>query len=681
MAARGFPTTVMRRQIRRPPLALGALGAAWLAFALHRTTGAGGHALDTLLDHDLYRVIEVSAALAITLRAAARRADRGPWLVVGLGVLGWAVPHAPLAGIGLAGHAAGGATLDAVARISGVAMLGGLLLLLRGQLRGVRPDRLLDGLLAGTASVAVVATIVPPWLHSLTGAPVTVNLDLSRPTLDLLMLMVAITAAVVNGWRVARAWLLVAAAMLMLTIADTLARYAGAAGAGSGVRAAVDVLWPASLVVLAIAAWQSAPHAARGNGSERSSTVAIPASAMIGAVLVLAYGDVAHVSVAAGGLAVVALVIALVRMCLIVRDNAEMLALVRRQAKTDPLTGLDNRRSLLETIDSEVRNATETEPLLLAFYDLNGFKDYNDAFGHLAGDALLTRLGAKLTAAVGEHGNAYRVGGDEFCALLRCSADREGTLIDATVEALSERGQGFDVTTAHGVVRVPTEARDSFRALHLADQRLYELKEVRPGSAKHQLRDVLLQAFRERQGALDEHQRDVAALARAVGRRLGLPAEQLDLIAAAAELHDVGKIAISDAILDKPGPLDPEEWERMRHHTVLGERILAAAPSLRPVAALVRSSHERFDGFGYPDGLAGEEIPIGARVIAVCDAFDAMMADRAYRSGLEETEAIRRLRRAAGTQFDPRVVDAFTDVIAERLPPPARAVGQPATTR
>jgi diguanylate cyclase (GGDEF)-like protein len=362
----------------------------------------------------------------------------------------------------------------------------------------------------------------------------------------------------------------------MLTVADTLALYEGGIGS-AGTRVTIDVLWPASLIVLAIAAWQSVPQAARTGRGERASAVVIPASAIVGAVLVLAYGDVARVSVAAGGVAVVALVIAVVRMCLIVRDNARMLALVQRQAKTDPLTGIDNRRSLLETIDREVRTATEDAPLLLVYYDLNGFKDYNDAFGHLAGDALLTRLGAKLSEAVGAYGHAYRVGGDEFCALLHCPPESEAATLEATIEALAERGQGFDVTTAHGVVRVPAEARDSFQALHLADQRLYELKEVRPGSAKHQLRDVLLQAFRERQGALDEHQRDVAELAREVGRRLGLPPDQLDLIAAAAELHDVGKIAISDAILDKPGPLDADEWQRMRHHTVLGERILAAA--------------------------------------------------------------------------------------------------------
>jgi diguanylate cyclase (GGDEF)-like protein len=658
---------VTRLRLRRPQIALGALVAGWLVFALHTVTGAGGHGIDAIFDRGLCNALDTAAALAIIARATTRRADRGPWLLIGVGALGWAVHHASVAGSMLDAHAASGARLDASSLICGAALLAGMLLLLRDQLRGLRHDLVLDGLLAGTASIAVITTLAQPWLNSVAPSPTALNPNLSLPMLDLLMLMVAITAAVINGWRQARAWLLVALAMLMLTIADTLALYESVVASGAG-RNATSLLWPASVIVLAIAAWQPARMRPRA-GSDRSGAVAVPASAVVGAVLVLAYGDAAHVSFPAAGLAVIALVIAVVRMCLMVRENATMLVLVQRQAKTDALTGLDNRRSLLETIDRDVRTATEAEPLLLVFYDLNGFKQYNDTFGHLAGDSLLARFGAKLRAAIGEHGRAYRVGGDEFCAVLRCAPAIATLVIDASVQALSEHGPGFDVTTAHGVVRVPSEAQDSFQALHLADQRLYELKEVRPGSAKHQLRDVLLQAVRERQPALDERRRDVAELAREVGRRLGLPSEQLNLIAAAAELHDVGKIAISDTILDKPGPLDPDEWERMRHHTVLGERILAAAPALRPVAALVRSSHERFDGFGYPDGLAGEEIPVGARVISVCAAYEAMTADRAYRSGLDGTEALRRLRRHAGSQFDPRVVDAFTDVIAGRPPP------------
>jgi len=657
---------VIARQLRRPAAALWALAGAWALFALHTLTDLGGHGVATMFNRDVATALDAAAAVLIVLRAATRRSDRGPWLLIGVGALGWAIHHATAT----LGHAGTATELDASSLLCGAALLAGMLLLLRDQLRGLRHDLLLDGLLVGSASIAVVATLAQPWLDS--AASTTVNLDLSQPMLDLLLLLVAISAAVMNGWRQARAWLIVAAAIVLLTTADTLALYVSVSPSGTA-REAMRVLWPAAFIVLAVAAWQSdrsTPPAV----SHRSSGVAVPACAVVGAVLVLLYGDAASVSAAAAGLAVVALVIAVVRMCLMVRDNATMLTLVQRQAKTDALTGLDNRRSLLETIDQVLQTATEAEPVLLIFYDLNGFKQYNDTFGHLAGDALLTRVGAKLSAAIGEHGRAYRVGGDEFCALLRCPPELETSVIDATVLALSERGDGFDVTTSHGVVRVPTEARDSFGALHLADQRLYELKEVRPGSAKHQLRDVLLAAVRERQPAIDEQRRDVTALARDVGARLGLGAEQLDLIAAAAELHDVGKIAISDTILDKTGPLDPAEWERVRNHTVLGERILAAAPALRPVAALVRSSHERFDGFGYPDGLAGEEIPLGARIICVCAAYEAMTAERAYRSGLDEEEALRRLARHAGTQFDPRVVDAFIDVIAKR-PPRDQAVG------
>jgi HD-GYP domain-containing protein (c-di-GMP phosphodiesterase class II) len=134
----------------------------------------------------------------------------------------------------------------------------------------------------------------------------------------------------------------------------------------------------------------------------------------------------------------------------------------------------------------------------------------------------------------------------------------------------------------------------------------------------------------------------------------------------AASLHDVGKAAIPDEVLKKPEPLGAEEWQFMRRHTLIGERILSAAPALAQAAALVRSSHERFDGKGYPDGLAGEDIPLGARVIAACDAFDAMICGRPYRAPMSIEVALAELRRAAGTQFDPTVVDAFCAVVAER---------------
>ncbi|MBI5104921.1 MAG: HD domain-containing protein [Solirubrobacterales bacterium] len=170
----------------------------------------------------------------------------------------------------------------------------------------------------------------------------------------------------------------------------------------------------------------------------------------------------------------------------------------------------------------------------------------------------------------------------------------------------------------------------------------------------------------ERHPALGDHNHDVAALAAAVGRALGLEGDDLEHVRHAAELHDVGKVAIPDAILDKPGPLDDDEWAFMRRHTLIGERILAAAPSLAPVARLVRASHERWDGRGYPDRLAADAIPLGARIVAVCDAFHAMVTDRPYRAGRTEAAALAELRRCAGTQFDPDIVAAFCDVLALR---------------
>jgi putative nucleotidyltransferase with HDIG domain len=171
--------------------------------------------------------------------------------------------------------------------------------------------------------------------------------------------------------------------------------------------------------------------------------------------------------------------------------------------------------------------------------------------------------------------------------------------------------------------------------------------------------DVLLRALAERHPDLDGHSCDVAALAETTAIRLGLESEEVEAVRQAAQLHDIGKVAIPEAILHKPGALDDDEWVYMRRHSEIGERIIAEAPSLARVAAMVRASHERFDGAGYPDKLAGEDIPLGARIVSVCDAFDAMIAERPYSAAVSIEDAERELRRCAGTQFDPVVVEAF----------------------
>ncbi len=334
------------------------------------------------------------------------------------------------------------------------------------------------------------------------------------------------------------------------------------------------------------------------------------------------------------------------------------------QAHHDRLTSLPNRRKLMEDLEARLPVATRSEPLLLMLLDLDGFKAYNDSFGHPAGDALLSRLGRRLAKAVDGHGQGYRVGGDEFCVLGPAGADGPASLAVVAATSLFDYGDGFEITASYGSVTLPMEAASSSEALRKADQRMYDQKGSGRASAGRQAASALQTALSERSADLGDHLSDVTDLCTAVARALELPEEHMDPLFQAAALHDVGKIAIPDSILHKPAALDDAEWEFMRTHTLIGERILEAAPALWRAAKLVRASHERFDGQGYPDGLAGEDIPIESRITAVCDAYDAMTSDRPFRRAMSAEEAVGELRRGAGSQFDPRVVEAFVVGIA-----------------
>jgi two-component system, cell cycle response regulator len=195
---------------------------------------------------------------------------------------------------------------------------------------------------------------------------------------------------------------------------------------------------------------------------------------------------------------------------------------------------------------------------------------------------------------------------------------------------------------------------------------MYRQKNAGRLPAAHQSAGVLIAVLEERAPGLAAHVRTVGDLACATAVELGLTGDDLDVLGHAAALHDIGKMAIPESVLEKPGPLSDAEWDLMRRHTLIGERILAAAPALESSARLVRRSHERVDGTGYPDGLSGESIPMGARVILVADAFDAMTSERSYGRMLSTDEALAELRRCAGTQFDAGVVAAFQRVLGER---------------
>jgi diguanylate cyclase (GGDEF)-like protein len=355
-------------------------------------------------------------------------------------------------------------------------------------------------------------------------------------------------------------------------------------------------------------------------------------------------------------LAAASLLAVFARLVLSLRDNAGMLVASRYEALTDALTGLGNRRALTRDLDRVA--AGQHEGAVLALFDLDGFKHYNDSYGHPAGDALLQRLGAKLGAHVVGAGSAYRMGGDEFCVLLGVGADPVAQGADCA-GALSEHGDGFVITCSFGVITVPGEAQDAGEALRIADQRMYAHKHSGRSSARNQSpRRAAARAGRTQPRAGRAHQRRGRA---GRGRRAAPEPrrEQID--------HVPPRRRVARRRQDGHPRRDPRQARRprrrrvefIRRHTIIGERIVAAAPALRPVAALVRSSHERWDGAGYPDSLAGEDIPLGARIVSVCDAFDAMVADRPYRAGMAAADALVELERCSGSQFDPGVVAAF----------------------
>jgi len=336
-------------------------------------------------------------------------------------------------------------------------------------------------------------------------------------------------------------------------------------------------------------------------------------------------------------------------------ENTRLLELSREEALTDALTGLGNRRKLVTDLA-----ASFAEPpagsWFLAIYDLDGFKLYNDRFGHPAGDALLARIGRQLRETVSRNGTAYRMGGDEFCVLGSGAIDG---LAEEAAEGLRAQGDGFSIGSSFGAVTLPEEAGTVEEALHLADARLYASKMGSRNRVPGQTRDALLQVLIERSPEIGAHHARVGMLARRTALALDLDPDEVERVRIAAELHDVGKVAIPESVLQKPGALDESEWRLIKTHPRVGERIVAAAPALSDVARIIRATHEHYDGSGYPDGKAGDKIELAARIICVCDAYDAMTNDRPYREALAEEDALAELERCAGSHFDPAVVAAF----------------------
>jgi len=529
-------------------------------------------------------------------------------------------------------------------------------LLARERVRRFDPVLALDGILAGLTAAALAAILLfPRATGGRAGQPAVPPQVFLLGALTGLIFVVAVLG--MTGWRPGPTWALIAPAIAINVGGDVVLVHL--ADTGSFHRGSpADTMFVTSALMLGLAAFYPIRHAATPQRSARRLPVPIISAVISLGVLIAAVAAAGHgVGKLPVALAAAALAVMIARMSIAL----ELLARSRRQALADDLTGLGNRRLLMRDLERRLAPAASQQPFTLALFDLDGFKRYNDTFGHPSGDALLVRLAVRLAEAVAP-GTAYRMGGDEFCAIVEGQDSEAAATLELAEKALSVRGDAFSIASSTGAVACPREAATVAAALGAADARMYVAKTSR-ASDQAQTRDAVLRILHERDPALLDHLRSVAALALLVARRLMLDEASAQQVQRAAELHDIGKIAVPDAILHKPGPLDASERRFMREYPIVGERILRAAPSLAPIAPLVRAAHERWDGLGYPDGAHGAQIPIGARIIAACDAYDAMRSVRPYRPARTREQSVAELRRGAGTQFDPVVVQALCSEI------------------
>jgi len=372
-------------------------------------------------------------------------------------------------------------------------------------------------------------------------------------------------------------------------------------------------------------------------------------------------------------------------------ENSRLYARTEEQARMDELTGLLNRRSLDEQITSEInRHSRYGGVFSIIIFDLDSFKLFNDKKGHLAGDELLAKVGRIVRNAIRSADQAFRYGGDEFAILLPQTGIEEAYQVAERVRAqIASRLKtgSLSITASLGLASWPADGVDLNEIVAAADAALYNAKRS-GGNQSHRASGAMLisdSAARGDGGSEDSeilstiyglaatvdirdhytrsHSKKVNEYALALAKALKLGSQEISKISTCALLHDIGKVGISDEILAKPGKLTEEEWETVKVHPQLGATIVSHTRQLAPCVPGILYHHEWYDGSGYPAGLKGEEIPLEARILAIADAFAAMTSERPYSKALSRAEAVEELKRNAGTQFDPKLVDVFCSLI------------------
>ena len=536
---------------------------------------------------------------------------------------------------------------------------------------GSTPSDALVGAVYPTWAVLMVAGLVWPMLSSERG-------HRHRPWGRLLVVGLALYAAAIAAWPLWFAWAMDLSA--------------------AGEQALLDVLLMLShyLIVLALlrrlrqadGRWTPPRLAATPTLAARSASylmlafVMVAMPVMIGLAIVSPGGSLTREVLTIASAVLALLTVA--RTLLTAIESGRLF----RSSMTDPLTGLYNHRHFHERLRSSLEVAGRFGgTVAVVAFDLDGFDEVNDRHGHPAGDDLLRQVGSTLRAACREHDVMCRVGGDEFAAVL-AKADAAAAL---EIAVRVRRGlaaitapDGAPITVSSGIAIYPTHAEDAETLMSLADGAAYWVKrhgkdqalvydpavvtELGPAdmvlAAEQEAASTVVRALAAavdaRHGYTSTHSVAVAAWATDVARRLGLDEKRIRLVETAALLHDVGMVAVGEGAFDKPEPLSERDLDEIRTHPDLGERIVSGTMQ-KPIQTIIRHHHEHWDGTGYPDGLRAVAIPLEARILHVCGAYNAMTSARPYRPAMSVAGAAQQLREGSGTQFDPEVVEVFLE--------------------
>ena len=332
----------------------------------------------------------------------------------------------------------------------------------------------------------------------------------------------------------------------------------------------------------------------------------------------------------------------------------------------DQLTGLANRRFF--ELEFERLDNKKNFPLVLIMADVNGLKLINDSFGHGSGDELLKSIGRAMKANCGENQHVSRIGGDEFIILLPKTDIEEAEKIIRKIRksVIEDNIHNIDISVSFGIGIKSSEEESISDILKKAEDQMYSNKLVEGPSMRSRTIDTIIQALYEKNPREEAHSSRVSDLCKQMGVHLGMTEEKIREIEKVGLLHDIGKVAISDTVLEKPGSLTKEEFEEIKKHPEIGYRILGTINEMSQISEYVLAHHERCDGTGYPKGLKCDEIPLVSKIIAIADAYDAMVSDRPYRKGLPEEIAIGEIIKNSGSQFDPELARIFVEKVLEK---------------